>query len=339
MNYVIFHFKARNIMAIPLDSKAIKKNGYKYYKGTTVRRKIIRLLIRLSTWFNLECIVGYSANSPVTMYPEFDFEGWIKTVETNLGFDNLYAIVSFPSQPQRKRFYVNLLSENGEPLAFAKVSLDEENDRFLLNESDNMHRLSNNMYSFKIPRILSEDTFLEHRYIVFEHLLMAEELNFNNDLDDLKKYSDELADATYRVKSIKDLSWWEKFINEVPNEDREVFLEDIKLTDDKMVEVCLAHGDLHKGNICKKQNEIYIFDWEASCSDSPVMTDIVVSFLANNQRKIITDPIASAVELKMKFLNDDKSLKENLAMALAFLSTTGRNDAKYMISNWKYIMD
>ncbi len=339
-SYIIFGFQGRNILAIPLENKHIRKSAYKFYRGTTIRRKIVRLGIRLLTKLNLEATIGYRTNTPVPRFPDFDFESWLENIERSLNIGKLYAIVSFPSQTQRKRFYVNLVSKQGEPIAFAKVSLDDENDVYLLNESNNIYKLSKGSYSFNIPNILIEDKFQGHRYLVFKSFPLNTAYRNNTWESTLKKYSKELCKDTHDTKFINELSWWDKFIKEVPLKDRETFSKDINIKGDNIVEVCLAHGDLHNGNICYMDDEAWLFDWEASCIDAPIMTDEVVFFLASNQREIVSDPVNIARKLMKEIIgNDDNNTKEKVAMALAFLSTTGRQDAKSMILHWQYVID
>lgn len=300
----------------------------------------MRLGIRIFTMLKLERMIGYKSDTPVPRFSNFDFDKWMEVVRRDLNVSNLYAIVSFPSQPERKRFYVNLVSKEGEPIAFAKISLDEENSRCLSNESNNIFKLRKKTYSFKIPRILIEDIFEGYKFLVFESL----PLNCSNENNDwettLKGYSKELCTDTKDTKSINELSWWERFIREVPEKDRALFLKDFDLHGNISIDVCLAHGDLHNGNICCVKDKIWLFDWESSCMDAPVMTDEIVNFLGMNQRKVVSNPKEISKELGKKFVRGkNQTTKLNVAMALAFLCTTDRQDAKSMLYYWEYIID
>lgn len=337
--YIIFKYKSRNIISIPYYNKIIRNNGYKFYLGSTIRKKIIRIIIRLLTKFRLEYIISYQSETPIPNHKNFEFETWLDKIKDDLNVHNLYAVVNFPSQIYRHRVYVNLLNEYGNSVAFAKLSLDDKNNIDLLNESKNIHELNKNRFSFSMPNILIHDSFCGCEYLIFESFPIDSLLK-DGKWETFKFYSNELYKYINEVKCISNLSWWDDFLNNATIKNKEFFLDDISLLNNNLIETCLVHGDLHRGNTCLIENKVLLFDWESSCIDAPIMTDEIVFFLAEHQRMVSYNPKKVAIKIREHFIKGkDKITKLNVGMALAFLSTTKRQDAKDMIYYWKYIIN
>ena len=122
------------------------------------------------------------------------------------------------------------------------------------------------------------------------------------------------------MKPIKELPWWDSF-REVRGE-VESLAEAIDRWADLAIDVCWAHGDFTHRNICQVGNSVWLFDWENSSPDAPVMTDEVRFFWAMQSRRITSDPARVASALSRSFLTGaDERRRRDLALALAFLCT------------------
>lgn len=325
--YTIFKYGNRNLLAIPTK---YKKNANQFYKGDTIKRRIIKMIMRILTKFNLEQLISVESENPILDNSDFNFSKWLNRVEQELKKNNLEAIVNFPAQSDRKRFYVDLFVE-GKKIGFSKVSLDDENDQQLLNESNKTANLLLNSYTFKIPKVQVEGLYDGHRYLVYEPLPQVEN-QMSGTWDTLfKVISNELSQNTIKHKKIIELNWWTKLNDYLTNTEIDMFLKNIELNVSSVVEICLAHGDLHNGNVVINNNEIWIFDWEASNYDSPILTDEVAHFLATNQKLFVKDKEVLISKLQKNFKFNDINTRQNVLMALAFLTTTGREDSKEII--------
>lgn len=340
VKYILFRINGKVVFSIPCAPSAIRKNAFKYFQGMTYKRKLFRIGVRFLTKFNLEKMIAHDSTTPVPMHSNFDFDGWLKKVEEVVGLGELKAIVSFPSQDSRKRFYVHLFSEDAQNIAFAKISLDSVNDIFLLNEYTNIKELCTDNYSFKVPRIMSTDIYQSHRYILFEAMpYQAKKINSTWD-ETAKNFSMELKKNTVNRKTLNEMSWVHNFQKEISSKDSKRFFEKIKIKNNELLEVCFAHGDMQNSNICYFNDEVWLFDWESACSDAPVMTDEISFYLGTVQRKVVESPSIVFTELKRMFLaGKDEKTVINVGLAIAYLCTMGRQDAKTMISNWDFTID
>lgn len=323
-------------ISIPYELEGIK--FYKYFNTFSFKRKIYKLMLALFAEVELHRLLADRKNTPVPMFPDFPFDEWIFSVEKKLGKGKLNTIVTFPSQITRKRFYVHLLDLQGRCVGFSKVSLSKENDYYLSNEATNISKIESKESTFKVPKILLNEVFNSHKYLVFEPLpddLKYKSFQWHSYPSQCAK---EISKNTKLFKNIKSLSWWPIFQSILDKEEFIKFINKLGIDKEFKVAVALAHGDLHPGNMLVSSDEIWLFDWESSSVEAPIMTDEIVFFLAKNQRKLVSDPDYVAKKLKKYFLHENsKATKIEVGLALAYLATTGRDDAKDMVGKWDLI--
>lgn len=295
--------------------------GVRLYKETSARRRLFKAVIRFGMFAHVDSFVGRELPTPVPKHPTFDFEGWIEQVRSDLTIPAAQAIVSFPGQARRARFYVNLVSPKGDPLGFAKISLDSKNDGYLATESKALRFLAGQpISSFRVPQILVEGKFNSHQYLITETMPVHARPIPAKWEPIPRRCRDELVKASRRMKPIKELPWWDSF-REVRGE-VESLAEAIDRWADLAIDVCWAHGDFTHRNICQVGNSVWLFDWENSSPDAPVMTDEVRFFWAMQSRRITSDPARVASALSRSFLTGaDERRRRDLALALAFLCT------------------
>ena len=157
-SYIVFSFRGRDFLSVPARPSRLKSIGVRLYKETLARRRLFKTVIRFGMFAHVDRFVGRELSTPVPKYPTFDFEGWIEQVRSYLTIPAAQAIVSFPGQARRARFYVNLVSPKGDPLGFAKISLDSKNDGYLATESKALRCLASQpISSFRVPRYSSKE--------------------------------------------------------------------------------------------------------------------------------------------------------------------------------------
>jgi len=276
----------------------------------------------------IDGLVGREFPTPVPRYPTFNFDGWLEQARHDLGIPNAQAVVSFPGQLKRARFYVNLLSVEGEPLGFAKISLDSKNDHCLVTETKALRYLAaQSRLSFRVPKILAEGKFNSHQYLVTE-AMPAHARPIPAKWEPIpQRCRTELVESSHQTKRFKELSWWSEFLDKAG--EVKPLVEAIKVEGDQEIEVCWAHGDFTHRNICCVQDEVWLFDWENSASDAPVMTD-KVRFFSSARRRIVSRPADVAFALGQRFLTSgDKCRRRDLALALAFLCTRTQGGMTY----------
>ncbi len=320
-SYIVFSYGGRDFLSVPARPAKLKGIGLRLYKDSSARRRLFKAAIRLGVLAGVEKWMGRELPTPVPKHPFFNFEAWLEQVRQDLRISNLQAVISFPGQPGRARFYVNLLSVAGDPVGFAKISLDSKNDRCLATEAQTLATLARyEKFSFRLPRVLVEGYFNSHRYLVTETMPVDAQPVAAKWEPIPRRCRDELAGLARRFQSVKKLSWWNSFC-ELRGEVRSL-AEAIDSWADQEIEVGWAHGDFTHRNICRVQNEVWIFDWENSCRDAPMMTDEVRFHWALQSRKMISNSMKAASTLPPHLVTpSDPRKTRDLAFALAFLCT------------------
>jgi hypothetical protein len=254
-----------------------------------------------------------------------------------MGRLDLQVVVSFPSILKQGRFYANILSSSAEQLGFVKVSVDALSDLSLAREVETIQKLlSRSIHSFEFPKVLCEGKINSHRYIILEPLpVNAQPVKAK--WDGIPKLcSDELVAGSCRVQRIEKLSWWSSF--QRITSDIKPLADDINSWNDREATVCFAHGDFTGSNICHDSGSIWVFDWEDSAPDAPIMTDEVRFFLEARTRLLVNNPKKAAKLLARRFLSiSDDDVKKNMALSLAFLCSRGNGSGIIMGKHWYQI--
>lgn len=295
--------------------------GVRLYKAASARRRLFKTIIRLGVFARVDGWVGREHGTPVPQHPTFNFQPWLDQVRQELRIPNAQAVVSFPGQTRRARFYVNLVSPKGDPLGFAKISLDSKNDRHLLTENESLRGLAGQFnLSFRLPMILAGGEFNSHQYLITETMPVDARPIPPKWEPVPRRCHGELVRSSHRIKPIKQLSWWDSF-SELRDQVKPL-AEAVDHWADQEIEVCRAHGDFTHRNICEAANRVWVFDWENSSPDAPVLTDEVRFFWAMQSRSITTGHGRVAAALRRRFLTGaDEYRRRDLALALAFLCT------------------
>lgn len=320
-SYLVFSFRGQDYLSVPTDPSRLRRLGIELYKEISARRWLFKVGIRLAIIARVDKFVGRELSTPVPKYPNFRFDAWLEQARRNLGSTNAEPVVSFPGQVNRGRFYVNLLSPDGEPLAFAKVSLDAKNDQCLLTEAKTLHHLAGQtIRSFRVPKILAEGKFNSHQYLIMQAMPAKAQVVPVVWRPIAERCQTELAGISRRNRRIEELSWWGHFVDKAA--EVKPLAEAIDAEPDREIQVCWAHGDFTSRNMCCLGDEVWLFDWENSSSDAPVLTDEVRFFLSMQGRRIASHPTDVAAALGLRYLTSrDMGARRQLALALAFLST------------------
>jgi hypothetical protein len=320
-SYLIFSFRGQDYLSVPTVPPRLRRLGVELYKEISMRRWLFKLGVRLAIIARIDRLVARQLSTPVAKHPNFPFDAWLAEARQGIGSTDAQAVVSFPGQANRGRFYVNLVSPEAEALGFAKISLDEKNDQHLQTEAKTLRYLAaQDIRSFRVPKVLVEGTFNSHRYLITEPM-PAKVKPVPAIWEPIpKRCRDELAGISRRKRQIEELSWWADFNNK--SGEVKLLAEAIDAGHDREVEVCWAHGDYTSRNVSCIGDEVWLFDWENSSPDAPLITDEVRFFLAMHGRQIVSNPPEVAKALGRRYLaSSDTAAQRDLALALAFLST------------------
>ena len=340
-SYLVFHFRGQAVLSVPSYPSGLRRAGINLYKAVSLRRHLFKAGLRLSNLAHLDGTVARKSPTPVPNLPDFDFDKWLEEARDAIGNSQAQAVVSFPSQPGRGRFYVQLLSTSGKVLGFTKISLDEKNDERLETEAGVIEHISSQRTrSFRVPALTSLSSFDGHRYLISEALPDSAHPAPARWGPVAKNCLDELTNGTCLFRPPEELSWWPRFLQMENVEALADAIRDAKCTE---TQVCRAHGDFKSWNMCVTDDVVWLFDWEDSCPDAPVMSDEVSFFIGTISRALMSNPASAAAALGKRFLAaGDDGREASLALALAFLSTT-ENELHvrcaqhwYNVVNWRH---
>lgn len=325
------------MLSVPASYPKVKRAGIHLYKAISWRRWLFKMLLGLCMLGRVDELLGAKYNSPVPIYPHFPFETFSTKIRQDIGIEDLQIVVSFPSMLKRGRFYANLLSSNAEQLGFVKVSVDALNNVSFTREAETIRTLlTRSLHSFEFPKILCEGNINSYRYIIWEPL-PANARPLKSKWDGIPKLCrDELITGSCRVQKIEELSWWSSF--QKRTSDIKPLADEINSWTDREATVCFAHGDFTGSNMCNDNGLIWVFDWEDSAPDAPIMTDEVRFFLEARTRLLVNNPQKAAKLLARRFLAvvDDEANK-NLALSLAFLCSRANGSGIIMGKHWYQI--
>lgn len=336
-SYLVFSFRGQDYLSVPTYPSRLKRLGVELYKEISTRRWLFKVGTRLAMMAHVDRLVGRQLSTPVPKYPDFAFEAWLDQARKDIAAPNAQPVVSFPGQLKRKRFYANFLSPEGEFLAFVKISLDAENDRRLIREAKALRHLAQQrIRSFRVPKILAEGTFDSHLYLITE-AMPAQAKPVPATWGEIPQACrDELAKLSLHAKPIEELTWWSQFLAKA--DEVKSLGEAIERNSEAMAHVCWAHGDFTSRNICFVDDQVWVFDWENSSADAPVLTDEMRFFLGMQGRRTASKPADVAAALGRRFVaGKDRLAKQNLALALAFLSTCTKSGV-ICAQHWDHIV-
>jgi hypothetical protein len=97
--------------------------------------------------------------------------------------------------------------------------------------------------------------------------------------------------------------------------------------------VCRAHGDFGSANIVRDGETLWIFDWEESRPDGPVLADEVM-FTVGMDPQAARDPRRGLELVRVRFLRGSAPRRGEAMLALAFRRALGMADAARIIECW-----
>ncbi len=257
-----------------------------------------------------------------------------------LNQSDLEAAVFWPPETSRGRVYLHLFDRRQRacrPVGFAKVSLDEFNDRRLDHEATVLTQLSQRPSdALHVPAVLGRGAVAGHRVVVTEPL--------PPDARTIPARADAFPAACVEAfageskpvsgDELAALSWWPAYRRHLDGGGR-TFDEELRALAAGGVTVRRAHGDFGPSNIFETGDRLWVLDWEESTVDAPMLADEITFDMGVNARRIATDPVGALRKFAQRRLRsvDDAGRREVL-MALAFRAAVGPRDARLFIRHW-----
>ncbi len=324
------------IIALPANARQMKLAGLRCYQASTIRRIIFSWGMRLAIVTGADMLLSKYVDSSLERLLPFDFASWLDSICEFLGEPLAKAVVVWPPQRNRGRVYVHLLGPDTKPLAFIKLSLNAYNDQLLLAEANALVELEAiGLHKFRIPSVLQVGSFENHSYLIFQPLPVdAKPVNASWDTfpyQCIREYAG--PDQLLYGEQLRELVWWQRFWEVTQAES--AFAQEVRHLQELPLRVCRVHGDLTGANIAWVDGQLWIFDWEESCTQAPHMTDEIAFFFGLNQRQFLSNPLLGLRALTARYLSQSsQEHRWNVVMALAFLHGAKMSVATALVSHW-----
>jgi hypothetical protein len=324
------------IIALPANSRQMKLAGLRCYQASSIKRTIFNWGMRLATMMGVDMLLSEYIDSSLEPLLPFNFADWLNSIGKFLGEPLANAVVVWPPQRDRGRVYVHLLNPDLKSIAFIKLSLNGYNDQLLQAEANALTELRTiGLQKFYIPSVLQKGSFQNFSYLILEPIPFNAKpvnLSWNNfPFDCVKEYAG--TEQILQGKQLKDILWWKNFWENI--EPESAFSQEVLSLHNLPLRVCRVHGDLIPANMVLVNSQLWIFDWEQSCTDGPKMTDEIIFFLAINQRQILSNPILGLRSFAARFLSQSsQEHRWNVVIALAFLHGAKMSAATKLVGHW-----
>lgn len=343
IKYRVFSMGGHPVFAAADHSKSARLAGIARYQPITFKRSLYRKIMTAAICTGLDRFIASTVQNPIVNNTNFDFASWLKSLASIMGEDDISAAIFWPPQADRGRVYVHILNSKQKPLGFAKISFDDHNDKCLDNEAKLLKQLSSTtIANMRVPEVINYQPAAtgSHSVLLLEPLpadarpLEPNQASFPADC------AKAIAGAHYPLESggCETLSWWPAFLNRSDAID-DAFSKELSDSNTEKAMLCRSHGDFTIANLVKDSNEIlWVFDWEESCPDGPILADEVSFFLDIHRPKTDSDHQTLITQFKTHFLAESDPIRRiDVMLALAFRFTVHKTDADLIISRWSHL--
>lgn len=338
--YRVFRMGGHPVFAVPADSKSARLAGIARYQPISLKRSLYRKAMRAAITTGIDRFLSDTVHNPIINQPCFDFASWMNSVQSTLGVGEVSGAVFWPPQIDRGRVYVHVLNANHQPVGFAKISFDEHNDQCLDNEARVLQHLSNMDHrQYRVPRVIDYRPAAQDRHAVLltesipadAHPLEPSQSSFP------ARCVRAIAGQPYPMGTddCSTLSWWAAYMERC-GAFNAAFTDELAAASTMESRLCRTHGDFGFANIVRdSSDDLWVFDWEESCPDGPVLADEMSFFLAVHRPRSKADHQNLITLFNEHFFADkNPQRRTDVMLALAFRSTVQPLDAGLIVSRW-----
>jgi hypothetical protein len=333
--YRVFSFGARPVIAVPSQPTSALRAGIRCFQTETPRRSMYRAYMALSVAGRWDRLIAQTASSPLPTDITAALDEWLATALAPDQRAGAQLVIQWPPQPERGRIYIHVLDSSGTRICFAKVSLDDENDRTLVREAGILAEISALHRShFDVPSALGCAQFGAHIVLGLSALPAADRFQRSRAVaypsDAVEEYS--TIRRAVDLNALADIGWFGRAAGILNAASASTFKAEIAADTGAWI-LCRAHGDLSAHNMLHSAGRLWIFDWEESVHDAPVTADRVGFELSRLSRRILRRPR----DWPAVVARDAPALsvlpRRDLMLALLFRSLHAPS-ASAIINNW-----
>lgn len=323
-------------MAMAMGERRLRLAGVRRFPVYSAKRRLFRRMMQLALKLRLDGLFSQHGALPNSFIGDLDFTGLLRRLCDDLGRDDLFPVVHGPPQIERRRLYVHLLDQKGQPVAFAKLALDQQNNVRLAREVEmlTMFRATPPV-RFQVPRLRREGMFDEHRYLLLEPLpqdMTSPDLTWES----LRMSIQEMA-GPRRVLSaaeVREAAWYQE-LQSRPDIVAPQYLTELNRWCADELPVCRVHGDFGINNLVLTPEGLWIIDWEQSSDSGPFRTDEIAYYLSLHHSQLMSGSSRATGAFAQTFLAGvTPQDRRDVQAALAFLGVAGLETARRIIAQW-----
>lgn len=334
--YLTYRYGDRDVITVPEATRRTRLAALTAFPAATPRAWAYQAGVRALVRLGLDRLVARYQDAPVSGAVGLDGAGFVRAMGERLGRDDIWPVVIYPRQPERRRLYVHLLAGDGERIAFAKLAGGAENDDLLRNGGKALQAMERlNIRTFRYPSLLATGVYDDFRYLLLAPLPAGARPLPPSWNATAERVRAEIGGTAYLANRLDAASWWARFTRSPRTAGGlHQLLEPVC---GLPYEACAAHGDFVNWNIYRYRTEWWVFDWEGYAADAPALSDPVRFFLGIHTRAIGVDPRWGGRLLARHFQAEDPRRHADLARALAFLCANGVDAALAVGAVWQEI--
>jgi len=341
--YRVFRIGGNPVFAVPTRSRGDRLAGIARYKPLTFKQSLYRSVMTLAIWSGFDRFISSTVFDPSFNNPGFDFGTWADALPSTLSVTRVSVAIMWPHEAHRSRLYVHVLDDRHRPIAFAKIALDERNDRRLDKEDQLLSQLSEEAYvGIHIPRVIDYRAARPgaHAVLLLESIpvdaRLVEPSESSYPADFIKSFAG--TPRSLGAEGCNALPWWPSYVDQ-RERINPAFSAELSRAQTEAALVCRSHGDLTIANLMRDSNDdVWVYDWEESCPDGPVLADEISFFLSVHRPRTAADYETLIAGFRDRFLaENDPCQRVDVMLALAFRSTVNAHKADVIISRWEQL--
>ncbi len=335
-NYFLVRVGARPLLAFPCAPENDLFAALRCYPTHTRKRKWVRLAMQVMAATMVGRLLWKRVAAPVPAIDASALDAWLGMVSDRLEVFPLQPVFVWPATAGRGRVYVHLLGSTGEPIAFAKLALDESNSALLKNEKNVLERVAMRpSRKVRVPIVLDAGILQGYSYLVVGCAPRTARMkNWTND-PAVEAIVREYAGRTWHMPpaAVERLSWWKQFLGRVTPDSE--LARAAREAAAQGVDVCRVHGDLNKTNVLRVDDEVWLLDWERSCETGPYLTDLICAEADRLWPLAARDACAAFDRFRGKHWdNRQPNYRHSVLLALAFLHAAEFTPATVLLKQW-----
>lgn len=330
MNFVVFRYGGRPVIAVPLDgSLRVLRSSIACLPSFTFKRKVFKLFALVwgsAIWVGrrLGLVGGIGLDSADQAL-----------VERIKGFcpEAVSVVPIWSLVPDRPRSYFRVFDAAARELAFAKVSTAEPGRTRLQVEARALQAYED-AETFDCPHLLKLDVTDDAVVLITTALPRGSQL-LHAEVNTFPKAIH--AEIRYRVISstmatVRKTEWYRRGIE--ANLDNPRVMMDLRaINAAELVSLAPVHGDFGSENFfADPAGRVFLVDWEHHSLEAPVLTDEVGFWIGRHHRAVQRGQSEVAKDFALAFRS--KPTKDIL-LALVYLSAFDVTDAKRLAALWK----